>query len=318
MDKLTTMSAKEIKRLQVMDQIEKKRVSQKEAAGELGLSVRQVKRLWKAYRERGADGLVNQSRGKPSHHQLSAAVKRRALDLILERYRDFGPTLVTEKLVEVHGIKISVESVRQMMIGEGLWKQKRKRKLRVFQMRERRACFGELVQIDGSDYDWFEGRSARCTLLVFVDDATGKLLELRFVSHESFFGYCEAARHYFEHYGKPKALYSDKHGIFHLKTPKVSAGDGLTDFARAMQELGIHIICANTPQAKGRVERANQTLQDRLTKELRLQGISTPQEANLWLPNFIEDYNRRFAVLPRSSLDAHTALAPTDHLCQCS
>jgi hypothetical protein len=236
------------------------------------------------------------------------------MDLIIERYRDFGPTLATEKLNEVHGIPISDESVRKIMIAEGIWKHRRKRKPSVFQMRERRACFGELVQIDGSDYDWFEGRSPRCTLLVFVDDATGKLVELWFVPHESFFGYCEASRHYFERYGKPGAFYSDKHGIFHLNTPKLTPGDGLTDFGRAMQELGIRIICANTPQAKGRVERANQTLQDRLTKELRLKGISSPEEANRWLPDFMQDYNRRFATQPRSCHDFHTPLSAIEQL----
>ena len=297
-----------------MTQLEQRQLTQGNAAAQLGISVRQIKRLWRAYQEQGAAGLVNKSRGKPSHNQLRDEVKRQALNLILERYRYFGPTLATEKLVEMHGIKISDESVRKMMMAEGLWKHRRKRKLRVFQMRERRACFGELVQIDGSDYDWFEGRSPRCTLLVFVDDATGKLVELQFVPHESFFGYCEAARHYFEGYGKPGAFYSDKHGIFHLNNPKLTPGDGLTDFGRAMQELGIQIICANTPQAKGRVERANQTLQDRLTKELRLRGISTPEQANRWLPEFMQNYNRRFATAPRSELNFHTPLAPSDNL----
>lgn len=314
MDKLHTMSEKEIKRLTILGELEKKQITQAMAAKQIGVSVRQIKRLWRAYREQGAAGLVNKSRGKPSHNQLGEAVKQQVLDLIVERYRDFGPTLVTEKLVELHKVQISDESVRKMMIAEGLWKHRRKGKLRLFQMRERRACFGELVQIDGSDYDWFEGRSQRCTLLVFVDDASGKLVELWFVPHESFFGYCEAARHYFERYGKPGAFYSDKHGIFHLNLPKVTAGDGLTDFGRAMQELGIQIICANTPQAKGRVERANQTLQDRLTKELRLRGISSPEEANRWLPEFMEDYNRRFGIPPRSALDFHTALSPADNL----
>jgi transposase len=308
------MSDKEITRLQIMTQLGEKRITQKKAAAQLGISTRQVKRLWRKYQEQGADGLINKSRGKPSHNRLAVEVKQRALDLILERYRDFGPTLACEKLREVHGMQISDESVRKMMLAEGLWKQRRKRKPRVFQMRERRACFGELVQIDGSDHDWFEGRSPRCTLLVFVDDATGKLVELWFVPHESFFGYCEAARHYFERYGKPGAFYSDKHGIFHLNNPKVTVGDGLTDFGRAMQELGIQIICANTPQAKGRVERANQTLQDRLTKEMRLRGISNPEEANQWLPEFMESYNQRFATQPRSRVDSHTPLASTDPL----
>jgi transposase len=313
-DKLHRMSDKEIQRLQSMTQLEQRQLTQAKAASQLGISVRQVKRLWRAYQEQGAAGLVNKSRGKASHNQLSEGVKRQVLELILERYRDFGPTLATEKLVEKHGIKISDESVRQMMMAEGLWKHRRKRKLKVFQMRMRRACFGELVQIDGSDYDWFEGRSERCTLLVFVDDASGKLVELRFVPHESFFGYCEAARSYFERYGKPGAFYSDKHGIFHLNNPKLTPGDGLTDFGRAMQELGVQIICANTPQAKGRVERANQTLQDRLTKELRLHGISTPAEANCWLTEFIEEYNHHFATAPRCNLDFHTPLAPADNL----
>jgi transposase len=308
------MSEKEMNRLEVIKAIEEKRITQGQASQRLGISTRQVKRLCRNYRERGAEGLMNKMRGKASHNQLKGDIVQQVLDLILERYRDFGPTLATEKLGEVHGIKISDESVRKIMIAEGIWKRRRKRKYRIFQMRERRALFGELIQIDGSDYDWFEGRSPRCTLLVFVDDATGKLVELWFVPHESFFGYCEAARHYFERYGKPGAFYSDKHGIFHLNNLTVTPGDGLTEFGRAMQELDIQIICANTPQAKGRVERANQTLQDRLTKELRLRGISTPEEANAYLPTFIEEYNRRFAVEPRSHLDAHRPLRSTDDL----
>jgi len=175
-DRLLTMNEKEIKRLQIMSQIEKKQLTQAKAATQLGISIRQVKRIWKAYREQGVEGLIHKSRGKASHHQMSEEVKQQALDLILERYRDFGPTLAAEKLVEVHGIIISDESVRKLMIEEGIWKNKRRRKMQVFQMRERQACFGELVQIDGSDFDWFEGHSPRCTLLVFVDDATGKLL----------------------------------------------------------------------------------------------------------------------------------------------
>ncbi len=314
MDRIYKMSEKEIIKTQVMNQLEKKAITQRMAAEQLGISIRHVKRLSKIYQERGLEGLINKSRGKPSHNQLREEVKKSIVNLILEKYRDFGPTLATEKLVELHGIKISDESVRKIMISEGLWKHRRKQKLKVFQMRERRACFGELIQIDGSDHDWFEGRSPRSTLLVFVDDATGKLVELWFVSHESFFGYCEASRHYFERYGKPGAFYSDKHGIFHLNNPRVSPGDGLTDFGRAMSELGIEIICANTPQAKGRVERANKTLQDRLTKELRLQNISSPEEANLWLPEFIQDYNNRFATTPRSDLDFHIPLSVSDNL----
>ena len=313
-DKLHTMSDKEIQRLEIMTQLSKKQLTQAQAAERLRLSVRQVKRLRRSYIDQGAVGLINKSRGKPSHNQLKGEVKQRVLDLVIEHYRDFRPTLATEKLMEIHGIQISDEKVRQLMMAEGLWKPRRKRKLQVFQMRQQRAMFGELVQIDGSDFDWFEGRSPRCTLLVFVDDATGKLVELQFVPHESFNAYCEAVQRYFERYGKPRAFYSDKHGIFHLNNPRLTPGDGLTDFGRAMQELDIQIICANTPQAKGRVERANKTLQDRLTKELRLRGIATPEEANVWLPEYMQDFNQRFATIPRSSLDAHTPLAEKDQL----
>lgn len=314
MDKLLTMSEKEIKRLQIIGQIEKRQMTQTRAAEQMGISVRQVKRIWKAYKEKGAEGLANKSRGKPSHNRLNPKVRQQALDLIMERYRDFGPTLATEKLAELHGMKLSDESVRQIMIEAGIWKRRRKRKLKVFQMRERRPGLGELVQIDGSDYDWFEGRSPRCTLLVFVDDATGKLLELKFVPHESYFGYCEAVKEYFERYGKPEAFYSDKHGIFHLNTRRITPGDGLTEFGRAMQELDIQILCANTPQAKGRVERYNQTLQDRLPKELRLLGINNPEEANLWLPKFADDLNARFSVTPQSNHDFHRPLTKADNL----
>ena len=157
MDKLLTMSEKEIKRLQIIGQLEKRQITQTWAAEQMGISVRQVKRIWKAYKEKGAEGLANKSRGKPSHNRLNPKIRQQALDLIMERYRDFGPTLATEKLAELHGMKLSDESVRQIMIEAGIWKRRRKRKLKVFQMRERRPGFGELVQIDGSDYDWFEG-----------------------------------------------------------------------------------------------------------------------------------------------------------------
>ncbi|MFZ5821427.1 MAG: ISNCY family transposase, partial [Chloroflexota bacterium] len=175
-------------------------------------------------------------------------------------------------------------------------------------------CFGELVQIDGSPHDWFEGRVAACVLLVFIDDATGKLLQLRFVENESFFSYVTAAEAYFKQSGKPVAFYSDKHGIFRVNQPSAGKTDALTQFGRAMQELDIQIICANTPQAKGRVERANQTLQDRLVKEMRLRGISSMADGNAYLPEFIADFNQRFAVEPRSSVNAHRALTAKDDL----
>jgi hypothetical protein len=309
------MSKKELSRLEVMQRLKAKRLKQKEASQMLGISVRQVKRLYRSYLASGAKGLVSQKRGKASNHHLSEVVVQQARDLIYERYADFGPTLAHEKLVEKHQLKISDESVRKLMIGEGLWKPKRAKGAASHQMRERRACFGELVQIDGSDHDWFEGRGPRSTLLVYIDDATGQLLELWFVEHESFFGYAEATRQYVERYGKPIAFYSDKHGIFRVNQKQdLGTREGITQFGRAMQELDIQILCANSPQAKGRVERANQTLQDRLVKELRLEGISDRASANAYLETFRQDFNQRFALPPRSCHDAHRPLLATDNL----
>jgi len=309
-----TMSSKEISRLEVMQKLSEKRMSQKEAGAILGVSERHIKRLLKAYRKKGAAGLISKHRGRKGNHCLSAETKQKVLDLLESKYQGFGPTLAHEKLVEKEKLKLSDESVRQLMIVEGLWKPRKVKKVVAHQLRERRACVGELVQIDGSPHDWFEGRAEACVLLVFIDDATGKLLQLLFVESESFFSYCTAADGYFRRYGKPVAFYSDKNGIFRVNTPSVGQGDALTQFGRAMQELDIQIICANSPQAKGRVERVNQTLQDRLVKEMRLRGISSMAEGNAYLPEFIADFNQRFAVEPRSSVDAHRPLTTRDEL----
>jgi transposase len=308
------MSTKELSRLEMMQKLDEGRLTQKEAAGVLGVSIRQVKRLLNAYQQEGAKGLVSKRRGKPSNNRLGEATKQKVLDLLKSKYVGFRPTLAHEKLVELEGLRLSDESVRQLMIAEELWKPKKARKIVIHQMRERRACFGELVQIDGSEHDWFEGRAPKCTLLVFIDDATGKLGELLFVDQESFFSYCQAAEGYFTRYGKPGAFYSDKHGIFRVNMPSSGATDALTQFGRAMQELDIQIICANTPQAKGRVERVIQTLQDRLPKELRLLGISSREAGNAFLPTFMTDFNQRFSVSPRSTHDAHRPLTPKDDL----
>jgi transposase len=314
-DELLTMSKRELNRAEVMQRLKDKRLTQKEAAQILEISVRQIKRIYRAYKKNGAAGLISARRGKASNNRLEAQTVQQAIDLLYERYRDFGPTLAHEKLVEVHQLKLSDESVRKIMIAEGMWKPKRAKKGTTHQMRERRACFGELVQIDGSDHAWFEERGPKCTLLVYIDDATGQLLELRFVPDETFFAYCEATRHHLEGYGKPVAYYSDRHGIFRVNQPRpLGTTSGLTQFGRAMQELDIQIICANTPQAKGRIERANQTLQDRLVKELRLRGIADIEAGNAYLPEFREDFNRRFAVLPRSSHDAHRPLLKNENL----
>ncbi|NTE28323.1 ISNCY family transposase, partial [Agrobacterium tumefaciens] len=176
-------------------------------------------------------------------------------------------------------------------------------------------CFGELVQIDGSHHWWLENRGPKCALLVYIDDATGKLLHLRFAGSENTFDYLHATKAYLQQWGKPLAFYSDKHGVF--RSTHASQKDrtgGLTQFGRALYELNIDIICANTPQAKGRVERANQTLQDRLVKELRLRGIDTIEAANHYVPEFIADFNARFGKPPRNQKDMHRPLAAHENL----
>jgi transposase len=297
-----------------MQRVARKQMNQKEAGRILDLSTRQIKRLLRAYRQQGAAGLVSKHRGRKANNRLAEEVKRKALNLLKTKYQGFGPTLAHEKLVEKDKLQLSDESVRQLMIEEGLWKPRKVKKTTVHQLRERRACFGELVQIDGSLHDWFEGRADTCVLLVFIDDATGKLVQLLFVESESFFSYCQAAEGYFKHYGKPVAFYSDKHSIFRVNLPSAGAHTDLTQFGRAMQELDIQIICANTPQAKGRVERVIQTLQDRLPKEMRLRNIRTPSAGNAFLPKFIQDFNQRFAEEPRSSVDAHRPLSAREDL----
>ena len=314
MSEHVTMSDKELTRLKVMQQLEEKRIKQREAAKKLKISERHVRRILRSYRQSGAVGLVSKRRGKPSNNQMAGEVKQQAIDMIYSHYHDFGPTLAHEKLTERHGLELSRETVRQLMIREGIWKAKKARKLEVHQMRERRACLGELVQLDGSPHKWFEERGEACTLLVYVDDATSRLMELYFTPGETTFSYFAATRRYMARYGKPMAFYSDKNSIFKVNIKNALTGSGMTQFGRAMKELDIEIICANTPQAKGRVERVIQILQDRLVKEMRLRDISSIETANEYVVEFMEDYNARFAEQPRSSHDMHRTLLPNEDL----
>jgi len=311
---LLHMSIQELSRVQVIQQVIKKHLKQHKAAEQLGVSVRQIKRLKKAYRQFGARGLISKKRGRPSNHQLDAQVKEHALDLLRDRYADFGPTLAHEKMTEVHHLHLGVEMVRQLMIQEGLWHPRRAKRPVVHPMRARRPRFGELVQLDGSPFDWFEGRAPACTLLVYIDDATSRIMELFFTEAETTFSYFQATEHYLTQYGKPQAFYSDKLSVFRVNLPNSVTGEGTTQFGRAMHQLEIQLICANTPQAKGRVERVNQLLQDRLVKEMRLRGISNMAAANAYAPEFIADLNARFAVVPKSPEDAHRPLLPQDDL----
>jgi transposase len=299
------MSAKERERAHVIRQVSERKLRQQRAAELLGIGVRQVKRLVASYRRRGDRGLVSGRRGKPSNNRLAVGMASRIEAALRERYADFGATLAAEKLSEHEGIAVSAETVRQIQIRLGLWQPRRRRTRRVFQIRERRARFGELIQVDGSHHDWFEGRGPRCALLVFIDDATGRLTGLLFAQAETTRGYLELLRRHILAHGVPLALYSDRHGIFRVNAKDVESGDGLTELGRVVGRLSIEQICATTPQAKGRVERANQTLQDRLVKELRLANISDMASAQAFLPGFMARYNAQFAVAPRAAEDAH-------------
>jgi len=252
--------------------------------------------------------LISARRGGVSNNRLGSSIREKALKVVRDCYSDFGPTLACEKLAELHGLEISRESLRQLMIADGLWTPKRTKKKRVFQLRERRPRFGEMVQIDGSPHDWFEGRSPPCTLLVFIDDATGRLLYLRFVPAETTSAYMTAMKVYMDRYGRPVAVYSDRHSIFRINTEEPLSGRSFTQFGRALETFDIEAIHARTPQAKGRVERANKTLQDRLIKEMRLREMNTPAEANAFLDEYMERFNERFAVIPKSTEDAHRKL----------
>jgi len=300
------MTQKAVDRLEVIQQVAIKQLRQQDAARQLGLSVRQIKRLLVRFREDGAAGLISGRLGRQPGNALSEAVRQEVLGLVRTHYADFGPTLACEKLAERHDHRLSAETLRQWMIAEGLWKPKVRKSTRIYQRRPRRPCRGELIQIDGSPHDWFEGRGSRCTLIVFIDDATSELMALRLVPAETTQAYMETLRDYLTQHGRPVALYSDKHSIFRVN--RVDHEGELTQFTRAIKTLDIEPIHANTPQAKGRVERANQTLQDRLVKELRLADISDMKAANAFLPSFIRDYNQRFAVPPHSVSDAHRSV----------
>ena len=297
------LSMAEADRAVVIGQVAEKRLRQREAADRLGLSVRQVKRLLARYRERGPAGLVSGHRGKVSNNAMTGAVRRAAMELVGERYADFGPTFACEKLVEVHGHRLSVETLRKWMIAAGLWRAKARREVRVHQSRPRRACVGELVQIDGSPHEWFEGRGPACTLIVYVDDATTRLLATGFFAGETTEAYMETTRAHLSAHGRPVAYYSDRYGVFRVNKKGREAEP--TQFTRALKTLDIEAIHAHSPQAKGRVERANRTLQDRLVKEMRLRGIDGMEAGNAYLPEFMADFNRRFAMAPRNPQDAH-------------
>lgn len=241
-----TLTMRQIDRLKIIQALADGFLKTGIAAARLGLTARQTLRLLRHYQAVGAPALLNGHQGLPGNNQLPPGLESRVRRLIRDTYADFGPTLAAEKLRERHGINLSAACVRRIMIDAGFWVPRKLRSPKVHQPRNRRACLGELVQIDGSDHAWFEERAPACTLLVFVDDATGHLMQLLFVPTESTFGYFEAARSYIERHGKPMAFYSDKAGVFRVNRQENAEGRGYTQFGRALFELNIDILCANT------------------------------------------------------------------------
>lgn len=295
------MSKKEIERLGIVRQILDGVISQREGAERLSITERQMRRLQRRYESEGASALVSKKRGQPSNRRLDDTFKQAVVSELRTGYRGFGPTLATEYLNQ-SGYAVSKETVRQWMSAAGLWQVAKGRRRSLHPPRMRRPRLGELVQIDGSPHDWFEGRGARCTLIAFIDDATSRVMAAGFVPVESSQAYLDALHAYVRAYGRPAALYSDRHGIFRKHDPE---DDVPTQFQRALGVLGIEGIQALTPQAKGRVERLFQTLQDRLVKAMRLAGIDDQAGANAFLPQYLEGHNQRFAISPTEEADAH-------------
>lgn len=299
------MRQKELERKRLLDRILDRVILQREAAAELKVSERHVRRLLKGYRERGVTALTSQRRGKPSNRKIPDKVEARVIGLVASRYHDFGPTLAHEKLRDYHHIEVSVETLRKWMIRAGLWKGKKRRKPSHHPLRERRPRRGELIQIDGSPHDWFEGRAPWCTLILFVDDATSDPLFACFFPAETTMAYMVSLRCHIEKYGLPIGIYSDKDSALHINKKDKREEDEVTQIGRIAKTLGIELIAANSPQAKGRVERAFQTFQDRLVKEMRLAGISSIEAGNAFLEGYLPEYRRRFAKPPKQQEDAH-------------
>lgn len=302
------MSQKERVRLIVMQQVKQKELTLAQAREVLALSYRQTKRVWRRYRLDGDKGLVHRSRGKPGKRAKSAKLKKRILARYEELYPDFGPTLAAEYLA-AEGMVVDHETLRRWRLAQGKPRLRRRRQ-RHRQWRERKPCFGAMAQLDGSDHDWFEGRGPRCVLMVMVDDATNGVWAQFFEAETTHASY-DMLDEWSRQHGLPQSLYVDRDSIYRCEAvgsiaEQLAGKEPQTQFGRAMKELGVELILANSPQAKGRVERMNGTLQDRLVKALRLEGISEMKAANSFLrKKFLPAFNRKFAVKPASEADVH-------------
>lgn len=307
------MTTVERLRLKVIEELTDGKINGTTAAVKLNLSVRQVKRIKKIFVEKGVDGLIHKSRGQVGTRKTCVSVENKIVEIIKEKYSDFGPLMAWEKIEEIHQIKIGRETVRQIMIRNNIWNSKKRRRSQYFSWRDRRSSFGELIQFDGSYHDWFEGRNPNISeecLLAAIDDATGKITGAKFGYNESVKAVFSFWWEYLDQNGIPVEIYLDKFSTYKINHKNaVDNFELMTQFKRGMRELGTSLIAANTPQAKGRVERLFETLQDRLVKEMRLANINTIEDANRFLKDkFIPWYNSRYAVVPKSNNDCHRKL----------
>ena len=307
------MTTAERIRLTVIEELTDGRINVPTAALKLNLSVRQIKRLKKRFKQYGHDSLIHGLRGKPGLRKTDMQMEMEIVKTIKEKYHDFGPLLAWEKIAAVHNIPIGRETVRAIMIRNNIWESKKRKRGQYFSWRDRRTAYGELEQFDGSYHDWFEGRNPllpETCLLASIDDATGRLTKAIIGENESVEAVFAFWREYVEDIGIPVELYVDKFSTYKINHPMATDNlELMTQFRRAMKELGTNLICANSPQAKGRIERLFETLQDRLVKEMRLAGINTIDAANVYLKEtFIPWFNDRYAVIPKSSSDTHRKL----------
>ena len=309
---LITMTRKEARRYEVIKDLIDKKIDGSEAAASLSLSVRQIKRIKAKVKKLELEGVIHGNRGKASNRRIDKEIIKEATEHLKETYRDFNPLLAKEKLFELHDIDLSKEKVRQLMIEEELWKPKKKSSVKRFAWRERKDNHGEMEQFDGSYHDWFEGRNKeesgleQC-LLVTVDDADGSIPQARFEDNEGVEAVFRFWKEYLTEKGAPLAIYLDKFSTYKVNHKNaVDNKDLMTQFERAMQQLDIRVIHAHTPQAKGRVEKMNGTLQRRLVKELRLNNIDTVTAANVFLKEtFLPKFNQQFKVIPKKKADLH-------------
>ena len=303
------MTTSERRRLELFSRAKDNLITLKKVADLLGLSYRHVRRICKRYREEGDKGLIHKGRGKPSNRRIDEDIREKVLKLYVQKYEGFGPTLASEHLGLSDGYGINRETLREWLIKGKVWQKKRRRK-KHRAWRERKEHIGELVQMDGSHHDWFEGRGDEAVLMVMVDDASSRTYA-RFGNSETTRAAMETFHRYVDRYGLPQSLYVDRDSIYRCERQptieeELKQTGPLTQFGRAMNTLGVKIIPAYSPQAKGRVERANGTLQDRLVKEMRLEGINAIEEGNRFLEEvFLPKYNEKFNVIPKKEGNLH-------------